>query len=119
MWPAVSVAIAAVATAIAVSAVYANATVWAGEGGTRMECGTVWDPNAVTSACASALQQRSWQSVAGLGLAVFAAGAAVVTVGRPSGSRRRAVVGLAVTVAVLTVGVVMFRHGVIERTIGA
>lgn len=119
IWPAVGVAAAAVVVAIAVSGVYATATVHADDAGARTECGTVWDPNAVTSSCASALQRRSWQSFAALGLAVFAAGSAVISVGRPSGARRRGVVGLAVAVAVLTFGAALFRHGVIERTFGS
>ena len=104
--------------AIAVSGLYANATVWAGDAEGRADCGTAWEPNAVTSACAAALAERSWAAVVLLGAALFGALGAVVVVGRsPHGSGRR-LVALAATIAVTVIAAGLIWGGVIDRTAG-
>lgn len=117
-WLCAAVAAVSVGLAVVISGLYANATVWAGEAGSRADCGTVWEPNAVTSACATALKERAWAATALLGIALVGALGAVVVAGRsPRGPGRQvaalaAIVGAGVIIAGLIWG------GVIDRTTG-
>ena len=81
-WLCVAVAAVSVVLAILISGVYTNATVWAGDAGSRADCGSVWEPNAGTSVCATALKERAWAAAALLGIALFGALGAVVVAGR-------------------------------------
>jgi CHASE2 domain-containing sensor protein len=100
------------------SGVYANATVWAGDAGARGDCGTVWEPNAVTNVCATALTRRSWVVATLLGLAWFGALGAVVVAGR-SPRRGRHLTALAVTIAAVVIVGGLVWGGVIDRTFGS
>ena len=116
--PCVVLALVSVGLAIAISGVYANATVWAGDTEGRADCGTAWEPNAVTSACAAALVERSWVAVALLGAALFGALGAVVVVGRSPRGFGRQLVALAATIGVVVIAAGLLWGGVIDRTAG-
>lgn len=125
-WSWAAVAAASVVLAILISGVYANATVWAGDAGSRADCGTVWEPNALTSACASALKERAWAAAALLGIALLGASGAVVVAGRSArlgrdGAALAAWAALAVLVAIVGAVVIiagLIWGGVIDRTVG-
>lgn len=104
--------------AILISGVYANATVWAGDARGGADCGTVWEPNAVTSACATALKERAWGAAALLGIALFAALGSVVVSGRPIRGFGRQVAALAATVVAVVLIAGLIWAGVIDRTVG-
>lgn len=103
---------------VAVSGVYANAIVSIGGGGSRVDCGSTWKPNAVTSARADALKQRAWTAAALLGVGLLATTGAVVVAGRwPGGFLRQVpVLAGAAALAVTIAGLVW--AGVIDRTVG-
>lgn len=118
-WLCVAVAAVSVVIAILISGLYANATVSAGDVGSRFDCGTAWEPNAVTTACATALKERSWAAAALLGITLLGALGAVVVAGRsPRGSGRQ-VAALAAMVAAGVVIAGLIWGGVIDRTVGA
>jgi hypothetical protein len=115
----VAVAAVSVVLAVLISGLYANATVWAGAVGSRADCGTVWEPNAVTSGCATALKERAWAAATLLGIALFGAlGAVVVAARSPRGVGRQ----VAALAAIVGAGVIIagpIWGGVIDRTVGA
>jgi hypothetical protein len=118
-WLCVAVAAVSVVLAVLISGLYANATVWAGDAGSRADCGTAWEPNAVTSACTTALKERAWVAAALLGIALFGAlGAVVVAARSPRGVGRQ----VAALAAIVGAGVIIagpIWGGVIDRTVGA
>ena len=117
-WLCVAVAAVSVVLAILISGVYANATVSAGDAGSRGDCGTVWEPNAGTSVCATALKERAWASAVLLGIALFGALGSVVVAGRSPRGRGWQLMALAAIVGacVLIAGLVW--GGAIDRTVG-
>jgi len=118
-WLCVAAAPASVVLAILISGPYANATVWAGDAGSRADCGTAWEPNAVTSACATALKERAWAAAALLGIALFGALGAVVVAGRSPRGFGRQVAALAAIVGAVVIIAGLIWGGVIDRTVGA
>jgi hypothetical protein len=118
-WSCAAVAAASVVLAIGISGIYANAIVSAGSDFLRQDCGTIWDPNAVTGECAAALEERSWTAVALLGLAVFGTLGAVLVAGRWPGGLRRPLIALAAVIAVIVVIGGLIWSGVIDRTVGS
>lgn len=112
------VALGSVVLAIVVSGVYANAIVSAGEVGARRDCGTVWEPNALTSACAAALTERAWSAVGLLGVALVGVIAAVVVVGAPRAAWLRHLVVASAAVGALAIASAVIWSGVIDRTVG-
>jgi hypothetical protein len=119
IWSCVAVAAASVVLAITISGIYANAIVSAGDALGRQECGTTWEPNAVTSECADALEERSWTTVALLGVALFGTLGAVLVAGRWPRGIRRPVIALAAVITVLVIIGGLIWSGVIDRTVGA
>lgn len=111
--------VASVALAISVSLVFATATVYAGAGFGRAQCGTVVEPNAETSECASALKARSKVTAGLLGLASFGALWPVLVTGGSPARRRRRVAIATVCLVLVTVAAAVLRDGVIDRTVGA
>lgn len=99
-----------------IAGLYAQADVFADDYRGHVACGSAWDPNAETSACANALQQRSWVAVALLGVAVFAAIAGVVAAARTR--PMRALLAILAATALLTVLAGFVWAGVVERTTG-
>ena len=118
LWACVVVAAASVLLAIAISGVYANARVWAGGASVR-DCGTAWEPNAVTSPCVDALTERAWVAAALLGLAAFGAVGSVVVAGRSPYRFGRQLAALAASIGVIVVIAGLIWGGVIERTFGS
>jgi hypothetical protein len=111
--------VASIAVTIVVAVPFGNAIVTAGSEDLRQGCGTAWEPNAVTTACADALKARSWTAIALFGVALLGALAAVLVAARWPASVRShlAIVGLAVASAVVIAG--LLRAGVIDRTVGS
>lgn len=101
-----------------ISGVYANASVWAGDARGGADCGSVWEPNAVTSACATALKERAWAVTALLGIALFAALGSVVLAGRPLRGVGRQLAALAAIVVAVVIIAGLIWAGVIDRTVG-
>ena len=118
MWACVGAAAAAAALMIGTAGVYANATVSAGDARGRSDCGTVWDPNAVTTACADALTQRSWTAIVLLGLGLLGATGAVVVAGRSPDRSARQLGALAAAIAVVVIVGGLAWAGAIDRTVG-
>jgi hypothetical protein len=115
----IALAAASVVLAIAVSGVFADASVWAGDQGDRRQCGTVLDPNAETSACATALRGRSWMAAGLLGAALFGAVGAAVIAGSEPSRRTPRLAAVAVAAGVVVVGGALLWGGVIDRTVGS
>lgn len=102
-----------------VATVFATASVSAGDLSGRHSCGTVIEPNAVSSTCASALKSRSHVTAGLLGAALFGAMSAVAVAGAPSRRWPRLLTALFLAAAALATAGALLRDGVIERTIGA
>jgi hypothetical protein len=117
-WLSAVVSGASIVLSVLISGVYANATVWAGDARGGADCGTVWEPNAVTSACATALKERAWAATALQGIALFAALGSVVVAGRPLRGFGRQVAALAAIVVAVVIIAGLIWAGVIDRTVG-
>jgi len=118
LWSGIVLASACIGLALVTCGVFAHAEVLAGEQAGRRQCGSVLDPNAETSVCATALRERSWKAAGLLGVALFGAVGAVVIAGSDPSKRARRLMAVAVAVGVVVFAGALIWAGVIDRTVG-